>query len=253
MKRGEGETPFSPFIMLKKLFLVIVIVYIPIAILSAKYYNHHTLCFIFGKKGAGKSCFMIREMKKLLNRGWNVYTDMQDCILPGVRIIDWHDLIDLVPETHSAVFLDEVGISLDNRKFKSFPDGLRDFFKYQRKYRLKVYMNSQAFDVDIKVRNVVDSMILQTSFMNIFSISRPIRRSFCLTEASADAESRIADKLKFAPIWEWRIYYMPKYFRYFDSFDAPYREKIPYREVKKDVKSLREKNARKAIRDEKNN
>lgn len=239
--------------MLIKLFVVFLLIYVPICLISNHYRNDYTLTFIFGKKGAGKSCFMIKEMKKHLKRGWNVYTDMQDCKLPDVRIIDWHDLIDLVPQPHSVLFLDEVGVSLDNRKFKSFPDGLRDFFKFQRKYRIKCYMNSQAFDIDIKVRNVVDSMILQTSFMNVFSISRPIKRSICLTEPSAEAESRIADKLKFAPIWNCRIYYMPRYFKYFDSFDAPKREYITYRTVL-DLKKLTDKNVRRAIkREEKDN
>lgn len=184
---------------------------------------------------------MIREMKKHLKRGWNVYTDMSDCILPGVRIIHGLDLATFAPTAHSAIFLDEVGISFDNRNYKSFPEGLRDFFKFQRKYKCKVYMNSQAFDVDIKIRNVTDSMILQSSIGNIISVSRPIRRSITLTEPSAEAESRIADRLSFSPIWSWRFYWMPRYFKYFDSFSAPKREEITYREIVSDIKKLRSK------------
>lgn len=219
-------------------FLVFVAFVFAFLLYARRFANPYKLIFIFGKKGAGKSCLMIREMKRHLRRHWHVYTDMADCVLPGVRIIDGLSLAKFAPEYHSAIFLDEVGISFDNRNFKNFPEGLRDFFKFQRKYRCKIYMNSQAFDVDIKIRNVTDSMILQSSIANVISVSRPIIRSITLTEPSAEAESRIADRLKFAPIWKWRFYWMPKYFKYFDSFSAPDRDPVPYREIEKQVKKL---------------
>ena len=84
-------------------------------------------------------------------------------------------------------------------------------------------MNSQSFDVDKKIRDVTDSMILQTAIGNVFTLSRPIRRSVALVEATAQADSRIADNLKFEPLHRWRLYFMPKYFKYVESFNAPER------------------------------
>lgn len=222
-----------------KFFLIILSLVLAFTLYSRRFANPYKLIFIFGKKGAGKSCLMIKEMKKYLRRKWFVYTDMQDCVLPGVRIISSADYLSKYrPEYHSAIFLDEAGVSFDNRNYKNFPSGLRDFFKYQRKYKCRVYMNSQSFDVDVKIRNVTDSMILQSSIGNVISVSRPIQRSITLTEPSAEAESRIADRLRFAPIWRWRFYWMPKYFRYFDSFSAPDRDPVPFRQVEREVKSL---------------
>lgn len=195
---------------------------------ATKYRNPYTLTFIFGKKGAGKSCYMVREMLKLQKAGWLIYTDMFDIKIPGVRIINHKDLAIFRPEEHSALFLDEVGISMDNRSYKSFPSGLRDFFKYLRKMKCRCYMNSQAYDVDKKVRDTVDSMILQTSLFGVFSVSRPIIRSITLTEASGLADSRIADSLRFGSIFSFRIYYMPKYFKYFNSMEMPVRKYLPY-------------------------
>lgn len=191
---------------------------------------------------------MVNEMLKHLKSGWTVYTDMQDILLPGVRIISPFHLVDFVPPPHSVLFLDEVGITFDNRDFSKFPSGLRDFFKFQRKYKLKVYMNSQAFDVDKKIRDVTDSMILQTSILNCISVSRPIKRSITLTEPSADKDSRIADKLQFEKPWHWKFYWMPKYFKYFDSFAAPDRSEIPYRLVDGDFISLIKKSPLRALR-----
>lgn len=195
---------------------------------AIRYRNPYTLTFIFGKKGAGKSCYMVRKMLKLQRRGWLIYTDMPDIKIPGVRIINHKDLTSFRPEEHSAIFLDEVGISMDNRDYKSFPPGLRDFFKYLRKMKCRCYMNSQAYDVDKKVRDTVDGMILQTSLFGVFSISRPIIRSVTLTDASGLADSRIADSLRFGNLFSFRVYYMPKYFKYFNSLEMPKRGLISY-------------------------
>lgn len=202
--------------------------YVWISVQASKYRNPYTLTFIFGKKGAGKSCYMVREMLKLQKRGWTIYTDMADIKIPDVRIIKLNDLTVFRPEPHSALFLDEVGISMDNRSYKSFPSGLRDFFKYLRKMKCCCYMNSQAYDVDKKVRDTVDRMVLQTSLFGVFSLSRPIIRSVTLTEATGLADSRIADSLRFGRFFSFRIYYMPRYFKYFNSLEMPQRGLIPY-------------------------
>lgn len=206
--------------------------------LNYKYRNPYRLIFVFGKKGAGKSCYMVRQMHRYLRRGWHVYTDMADIKIPGVRIISVGALSGFRPEPRSLVCLDEVGISMDNRSFKSFPPGLRDFFKYVRKMEITVIMNSQAFDVDKKVRDTTDSMLLLQSIGSLFCIARPIRRTITLTQPSADSESRIADLLRFGSIFSWRFYYMPSYFRYFDSRSMPPREEISFSVVDSDERFL---------------
>lgn len=207
--------------------------------LNWKYRNPYKCTFVFGKKGAGKSCYMVRQMHRYLKRGWNVYTDMSDIKIPGVRLITIKDLETFRPEPHSLLCLDEVGISMDNRSFKTFPPGLRDFFKYARKMQIVIIMNSQAFDVDKKVRDTTDSMLLLQSIGSLFCIARPIRRSITLTQPSAEAESRIADVLRFAWIFDWKIYYMPAYFRYFDSKAMPARQELSYTVVDSDPRFVR--------------
>lgn len=208
--------------------LIFLLFFLAYAYLSVRYRNPYRMTFIFGKKGAGKSCYMVRKMLWYLRHGWNVYTDMADVRIPGVRIVTIKQLEAFRPEPQSAVFLDEVGISMDNRSFKSFPPGLRDFFKYARKMKLVVYMNSQAYDVDKKVRDTTDSMMLMQSIGSFLCICRPIQRSITLTEPSADSESRIADVLKFGSVFSWKFYYMPAYFRYFDSAAMPDRPVVRY-------------------------
>lgn len=229
--------------------LVLFFLFFGFNLYSRRFANPYKLIFIFGKKGAGKSTLMVRCMLRDLKHGWNVYTDIQDCIVPGVRIINSSDLAKFVPDANSALYLDEVGIAFDNRSYKTFDAGLRDFFKLQRKYKCKVVMNSQSFDVDKKIRDVTDSMILQTAIGNVLTLSRPIRRSVTLCEATAQADSRIADNLKFESVFRWRIYFMPKYFKYFESFNAPERPSIPFREIPAIVRDIARNNAEKSIRD----
>lgn len=217
----------------------IFVLFIVFVLYTKKFRNPYKLIFIFGKKGSFKSTSMVREMIKHQKKGWTIYTNIEDCVLPGVRIFDAKELGKFIPPPDSCVFIDEVGVLYDNRQFKTFPTEVRDYFKYQRKYKNKVYMNSQSFDIDLKIRSLVDSMCLQTSILDCISISRPINRSICLTEPSAEAESRIADRLSFAKIWHWKIIYMPRYFKYFDSFSAPKRDHITYKEVIKDIEENR--------------
>lgn len=172
--------------------------------------------------------YMIKQMLRYQRKGWTIYTDMRDVRIPGVRIIDSKDLTMFRPEEHSAIFLDEVGISMDNRNFKSFPPGLRDFFKYVRKMKCCVFMNSQAYDVDKKVRDTTDRMILQVAIGNVISLSRPIYRSVTLTKSSAESDSRVADNLRFASVFQWQFFWMPNYFKYFNSLEMPKRELIPF-------------------------
>ena len=219
------------FYILFSFFFVLIVVF---SFLSSRYKNNYKLFFIFGKKGAGKSCLMIKKLLEYKKRGWTCYTDMPVNI-PGVRIIKADDLKSTWPDENSALFLDEVGLTWDNRGFKTFDKGFTEFFKLQRKAKCVVYMNSQSFDIDKKIRDVTDGMILQSNIGNIISVSRPIIRKVKLVEATGDSESRIADDLMFDRIWHWKFYYMPRYFKYFHSFDKPSRPPLPYKMSETDV------------------
>lgn len=207
--------------------LFIFSIFIGFFILSSKYRNPYTLRYIFGKKGAGKSTLMIKWMIKDIKHGWHVYTDMPDVNISGVHFFKTDDLAKFVPPPGTAIYLDEVGLSMDSRNFKTFPAGMRDFFALQRKYKCKVVVNSQSYDVDKKVRDRVDSMFLQSNIGNLIGVTRPIVRKVTLTEASSQGESRIADQLKFSSIFSFRFTWLPRYHKYFNSFNAPARELIP--------------------------
>lgn len=229
------------------IFFFILFVFIFLVIyLKRKYNNPFKLIFVFGKKGSGKSCYLVHEIKKHLKKGWIIYTDMSVNI-DGVRHISASDLDSFKPVENSLVCLDEVGLTWNNRDFKNFSKGITEYIKLQRHFKVKMIINSQSFDVDKKIRDCTDSMILQSNILNCISVSRPIVRSITLTEPTSDSESRIADRLQFDKFWRWRFYWMPKYFKYFDSHYTPDRPEIPFTECSS---SLIEDNrkAKKALR-----
>lgn len=217
------------------IIFVFAALYVSWALYTRRFLNPYRLHFLFGKKGSGKSTYMVKMMVKYIKKGWNVYTDMNDVCIPGVRIIDGSDLGEFIPESNSVVFLDEAGIRFDSRNFKNFPPELRDFFKLQRKYRTIVYMNSQSFDVDKKIRDLTDYMYLQVNVGRILSIGKRIDRKVALVESTAQGDSRIAEDLKFSPWWYWTVTLIPRYAKYFESFEAPARPHLSFREVAADV------------------
>lgn len=206
-------------------FCLILIVF---TYLSRKYNNPFKLYFVFGKKGSGKSTLLVKKMLKYQKKGWLIYTDMLEVNIPGVRLIDSKNLEYFRPPSNSALFLGEVGVTYDNRQFATFATGVRDLFKFERKYRFVCWMDSQSYDVDKKLRDLVDGMYLQSNIGNLIGISRPIMKTVTLTDPVGDCEARIAEKLRFQMPWYWEFTWLPRYHKYFDSFSAPDRKEIPF-------------------------
>lgn len=211
-----------------KYVLLFVVVAFCYSLVVRKYKNPYKLIMVFGKKGSGKSSFLVRQAIKYQKKGYVVYTNMSDCCLADVRIINPDDLGDFVPCENSCLLLDEVGMLYDNRNFKNFKPAVRDFFKLQRHYRVVCFLASQTFDIDKKLRDLTDSMLLISNFLTAFSLVRPIRKSITLTEASSEGESRIAENLKFMLFTTWRLYWIPGTIKYFESFKVPQKPNLEY-------------------------
>lgn len=220
--------------MFLKILLAIVGLILIFNRVTLRFLNPYKLYLIFGKKGSGKSTRLVQlalkytTSPKYRKRGFVVYSNMPDLAILGARYIDPDNLGDFIPESNSIMLLDEVGMIWDPRDFKAFKPAVRDFFKLQRHYKVIVFMASQSFDVDKKIRDVTDGMFLHTNFLRVFSLGRQIRRKIVLTEAVADRPSQISENLKFTLLSGWSITYIPKYARYFDSHIVPDLPKLPF-------------------------
>lgn len=195
------------------------------AVMARRYRNPYKLTLVFGKKGSGKTTFLVKKAVQYMRRGKTVYSTVY---IPGAHLFDVQQvgLYTFPPE--SVVFIDEVGMIWDNRNFKAFRPEVRDWFKLQRHYHVTVWLFSQATDIDLKLRQLMDEMYLCQCHMNFLSVARKIKRSITIVHPSGDAEARIADDIDFVPVW-YSIFgaksavftYIPNWVKYFDSFDAP--------------------------------
>lgn len=195
------------------------------AVMARKYRNPYKLTLVFGKKGSGKTTFLTKKAVQYMRMGKTVYSTVY---IPGAHMFDVQQIGSYTFPPESVVFVDEVGMVWDNRNFKSFRPEVRDWFKLQRHYHVMVWLFSQATDIDIKLRMLMDEMYLCTCHMNFLSVARKIRRSITIVHPSGDAEARIADDIEFVPVW-YSLFgaksavftYIPNWVKYFDSFDAP--------------------------------
>lgn len=196
-----------------------------------KYRNPYKLYMVFGKKGSGKTTLMTKLCIKYRKKGWAVYCDRY---IPGATHFETDDFGKIGFPPNSLILIDEVGLVWDNRDFKKFPKEVKEFFKYQRQYRCCVYLFSQAFDIDKKIRDLTDHLYVVSNFMNCFSIARRVTKKLVVVHAdkSAQGESKIVDDYTIDPLIFFfagsvKVTYIPHWARYFKSFDPPPLELLP--------------------------
>lgn len=189
-------------------------------IATLKYKNPYRLTMIFGKKGSGKSTTLTRLALEAQKAGKEVFANIP---LPGAHLIKESDIgfFDIPPE--SVLIVDEAGMIWDNRHFKNFKPEVRDWFKLQRHHRVRVYLASQTFDIDKKLRDLCDDMYLVECKFRIFAYAKRITRKITLTKPVGDAEAKITEELEFDSIlFCWAGSRMctliPRYAVVFDSF-----------------------------------
>lgn len=200
-------------------FCPCVVIYI-YHLVTKKYLNPYKLYMIFGKKGSGKTTLLTKIALTSLAKGKFVYSTEA---IPGCYKIEPSDIGYVMFPRDSVVLIDEVGLVWDSRDFKKFDKNVNAWFKYQRHLGVTVYLFSQTFDVDKKIRDLVDAMYLVQNKFRVFSYAKKISKLIVLTESTSEGESRIAENLTFEPFIFFmfgsrKLTFIPKWSMYFDSF-----------------------------------
>lgn len=146
------------------ILIIFLITFILLVILDMKLKNPYKLYVIIGNKGTGKTAYMTSLAYKYAKKGYNVFTNFG--IFNPLPLKYWDSDYIYFPE-NSVLFIDEVGLVHDNRSFKTFPQECAEFYKYQRKNKLIIYMASQTVDIDKKIRDLADYHILLRRFLPI--------------------------------------------------------------------------------------
>lgn len=201
------------------IFIVFVLVW---HFTTKKYLNPYKLYYLMGKKGSGKTTLLAKLCLRYIKQGYKVYCTAD---IPGTYILNPKDVGKYLFDPYSIVIIDEVSLVWDNRKWKDMPDEVIQWFRYMRQYKITCYMFSQSYDVDLKIRNLVDEMYLIKRYFRILSIARRIDKNLMIHKSTAERPSTIAEDFELVPILypnAVMVTLMPKYFKWFNSFDPPY-------------------------------
>lgn len=204
---------------MKIIIICLVIVYLYFYLISLNYRNPYKLVMIFGKKGSGKNTLLTKLSIKYNKLGYHVFSDSR--IFGTYKLsTDWIGKYDF-PQ-NSVIMIEEAGINWSNRDFKTFPKEVVKFFKLQRHQKIIVYLASQSFDVDKKLRDLCDEMYLCTNIMGIFSIAKKINKRIAIHNASEDnnGESFLTETYSFDFPWNWKYTYIPRWIPFFNSFSV---------------------------------
>lgn len=183
----------------------------------------------FGVPGSGKSTllakFAVKEMsriKKGKSKYKNVYTNFY---VAGCKQITYDDL-EKMKVYDSLIILDEITLDADNRNFKSFPVGVRDFFILHRHLGCDIIYATQSYElVDKKIRQLTQELWYIAStvvpFFKQFTIARRIYRTIKINEYTGDLilGYRFCNLLELLFTSNIKTVFRPLYFRFFDSYD----------------------------------
>lgn len=203
-----------------KIVVIIISCFVIFERSTRSYLNPYKLIMIFGKKGSGKTTNLTKIAIQHIKKGWSVYSTIE---IPGTIHFNVQDIGKKTFPPRSCILIDEVGMIWDNRDFKSFKPEVRDYFKFQRQYKNKVYLFSQTFDIDLKLRNLTDEMWLLTNVCRIFSLQKRIIKRITINNASENSSgvSTLVDEYKFdSPLFGgWKITFIPRWVAFFKSYD----------------------------------
>lgn len=197
---------------------------------TKSYLNPYKLIFVFGKKGSGKSTLLEKLSNQYLKKGWTVYSTEVTGDLSfttydsdSINPISPRDIYKYNFPERSAIFIDEVSLIWDNRNFKNMDTKVVEWFRYQRHHKCRVYLFSQSFDIDKKLRDLCDEMYIVGKLARVLVRAKRIIRKPVVVHPSPEAPARIdEDLIVDGPLMAFfggRIYaWIPYWAKRFNSF-----------------------------------
>lgn len=212
---------------------------------TCKFLNPYKLIFVFGKKGSGKSTLLQKLSYQYVRKGWTVYstevsdigqnvpikqkkkhrrkTEEEEHLVHTIHNIDPKKIYEYQFPSKTCIFIDEVSLIWDNRNFKNMDPKVVAWFRYQRHYKCRVYLFSQSFDIDKKLRDLCDEMYIVNKFARVLVRAKRIIRKPIVVHPSPEAPARIDEDLvvdgPLMAIFGGRIYAsIPYWSKTYDSF-----------------------------------
>ena len=152
--------------------------------------------------------------------------------IAGTHKLDFRQ-IGHVDMSESLILIDEISLDADSRDFKQFNHDLKQFFILHRHYGVDIIYATQQYDgVDRKIRELTHDLWYMKKLGNL-TYSTAIYRHITITEESDIKMGYIFPRL-LAYIFNFksnvRFCWRPRYYKYFDSFEAPEMKKVDFEE-----------------------
>lgn len=189
-------------------------------------------CF-FGLPGCGKSTLLAKiaqqELKRI-RKGKSKYKRvLSNYFILGCSKLNFRD-IGLVDMSDSLLLIDEISLDADSRDYKDFSKNLKQFFILHRHYGVDIIYATQQYDgVDRKIRELTHNLYYMKKIGPI-TYATTIFRKITISDDSEikmgyvfPSLLKIFTDIKNTMVFCWR----PRYYKYFDSFDAP---ALPYKD-----------------------
>ena len=199
----------------------------------------------FGVPGIGKTTTAtrlaqkeLRRIKRGRSRYKRVYTNFY---CKGCNFITWQDL-QFFKVYDSLIIFDELGLDADNRKFKQFTDGHRDFFTLHRHLGVDfIYCTQDYSKIDAKIRALTQELWYMSRtvipFFRNWTSCKRIYRNIAINEFTGD----LIMGYRFCNFFErfftsnFKLIFRPCWYKYFDSYDECQlvnREELPVKSWK---------------------
>lgn len=191
----------------------------------------------FGVPGAGKSTlltkFAIEEIRRI-QRGRSKYDKVYtNFMCKGCYKMNFADL-DKYKFENCLILLDELMLDADNRGFKQFPLGIRDFLTLHRHVGVDIIYATQAYDkVDAKIRALTFDLWYMSKtvvpILSEFTTCKRIYRRIVISEFNGDLIMgyRFCNWLEAFFVRNFRIVFRRRWYRFFDSFEQSVLEYRP--------------------------
>ena len=208
--------------MLKIILVFLLLAFVWLLYMVKKYQNPYRLTMVFGKKGAGKTTLLTKLAIKYMKLGYKVFSNVE---IFGCYQLDPADFGFVQFPPNSVILIDEASLIWDNRMYKSFKPEVAKYLRLMRHYKNIVFLFSQSFDVDKKIRDMCDQLYLATNLFGFISVARKIKKTPTLHQPSEDGEGQrsqegfITENYTFYPPTDWIWTYIPRYIKFFNSFE----------------------------------
>ena len=189
----------------------------------------------FGVPGCGKSTTLVKEYRKNRKKYEHVYTINID--IKGCKRIERKDLEEY-KFTNSLILWDEITMDADNREYKTFNKGLRDFFLLHRHLGVDIIYATQNFEnVDKKVRDLTSELwYMRKSVIPLFSgftSTTRIYRNININEHTSELTLgyRFCNFIESLFVSNFKLIFRRFYYKYFNSWDElNLKERVDYEE-----------------------